>query len=301
MSWLALALIGHVSNGIAFVIDKVLLTTAFKRSATYAALIGTMSFAVVLAIPWVRDWPSASLLPYLIGFGALFVFALWAFFKALKQGEATRVVPIIGSLIPIITLIGTSVLFSERLTPRQYIGFCILLIATWLLTKGKPSSRLTRDIFLMCVVAAVLFAGATLCGKYAFDHGDFLSVFVSSRIIAGCVGLGIAFCIPAAGSEVLSILRPRDSQSHAKKSGILAVIGQIAGSLGFVFVHLAIKSGSAALVNSLQAVQYAFLVLVSLILYQRAPQLLGEDLSARVIALKCVALICTGIGLGLIM
>ncbi len=300
MSWLALALIGHISNGIAFVIDKALLTTAFKRSATYAALIGTMSFAVVLAIPWIHNWPSVHLLPYLIGFGALFVFALWAFFEALKQGEATRVVPIIGSLIPIMTLIGTFILFGERLSLRQYIGFCVLLIATWLLTKGKPTSRITKDIFITCVASAVLFAGATLCGKYAFDHGDFLSVFVSSRLIAGSVGLGIALCIPAVGSEILRIFHPSNGEQRIKKSGTFAVLGQIAGSLGFVFIHLAIKSGSAALVHALQAVQYAFLVIVALVLYRRAPQLLGEDVNIHIVVLKCVALVCTGIGLGLI-
>ena len=49
MSWFLLAIIGHLSNAIAFVVDKTLLNSTFKRSATYAALIGGFSFVALLA------------------------------------------------------------------------------------------------------------------------------------------------------------------------------------------------------------------------------------------------------------
>lgn len=302
MSWLALALAGHLANGAAFVIDKALLTSAFRRSATYAAMIGTLSLATIVAAPWVSRWPGVELLPVVIGFGSCFVFALWAFFEALKRGEATRVVPIVGSLIPILTLLGTTSLFDERLSSRQLLGFVLLLCATWLLTRGGRTSRITKDTLGLCVLAACLFAVATLCGKYAFDRGDFLGVFIESRLAAGLAGLTIAVLIPTAGREIRSLFQRHPSiQSPAPRHAtLLAIVGQTLGSMGFILVHLAIKAGSAALVNALQAIQYAFLVLAALALRKLAPRLLGESLNHRVLLLKIVALIVTGLGLALV-
>ena len=298
MNWLALALLGHVANGIAFVIDKALLSSAFKRSATYACLIGGLSLVVAVAIPWVGQWPASNLILPTMAFGTLFVFALWAFFEALKRGEPSRVVPIIGSLIPILTLIGTSTIFHEHLTTRQLVGFFLLLTATSLLTIGKSKSRVTLQTFGICIVAACLFAISTLCGKYAFDHSEFLGVFVVSRLTAGITGALIGLCIPAAGKEVLGMFRPKKSSKKAKKgSATLAVVGQTLGAVGFVCIHLAIKSGSASIVNALQAVQYALLVLAAFIVRKRAPTLLGEDLSGRTLLIKLLALVVTAIGL----
>lgn len=298
MSWLLLAIIGHVSNGVAFVIDKSLLSTAFKRSATYACLIGSLSLVVAVAIPWVGRWPSGDFILPSLAFGALFVFALWAFFEALKRGEPSRVVPIIGSLIPILTLIGSMALFNERLSVKQLIGFFLLLSATALLTIGKSKSRVDKTTFAICVIAAVLFAVSTLCGKYAFDHNDFLGVFVVSRITAGVTGVLIGLLIPTAGKEVLGMFRPKKTSKKAPKgSTALAVTGQVLGAIGFVCIHLAIKSGSASIVNALQAIQYALLVLAAFVMRKRAPKLLGEDLSGKTLLIKAIALAVTAIGL----
>lgn len=298
MMWVVLALIGHTLNGAAFVIDKALLSTALKRSATYATMIGGLSLLVALAIPFVHEWPTRSTMFAVVGFGMVFVFALWAFFEALKNGEATRVVPIVGSLIPIFTLLGTTTLLGERLVERQYVGFVILLIATWLLTTGHAASAISKSTLAVCIVAAILFAASTIFGKYAFNHHSFLGVFVTSRIVAGLTGVGIGLMIPAAGREVLSIFHPRHRSKRS--SGSWAILGQTLGAIGFVFVTMAIQQGSASIVNAMQAVQYAFLVIVAFALRNRAPQLLNERLDRKTVATKVTALVLTGVGLLLV-
>ena len=57
---------------------------------------------------------------------------------------------------------------------------------------------------------------------------------------------------------------------------------------------------SVAIVNALQAVQYAFLVLAGFILHKKAPRLLGEKLDRRTVSVKVGALIITAIGLALV-
>ena len=60
MDWFYLAIIGHLANGVSFLIDKILLRSAFSRSATYAGLVGILSFAVVVLVPFVTVCPTGT-------------------------------------------------------------------------------------------------------------------------------------------------------------------------------------------------------------------------------------------------
>ena len=79
MTWLLLAIGGHIANAAAFLVDKMLLSQAFKRSATYAVLMGGLSTIVIVASPGISLARSIAL--YVLAFGGCFVFALWAFFE----------------------------------------------------------------------------------------------------------------------------------------------------------------------------------------------------------------------------
>ncbi len=83
-------------------------------------------------------------------------------------------------------------------------------------------------------------------------------------------------------------------------AGILAVIGQSLGAIGFLFVQWATAKGSASIVNAMQAMQYALLVLAAFVLHRRAPKLLGENVTHNVILIKTAALVMTGVGMFLI-
>lgn len=300
MSWISLAIFGHLANGVAFVIDKALLTSAFKRSATYASLIGALSFVVILASPWVDEWPAGSSLLIAIASGVAFVLALWAFFGALARAEASRVVPIIGSLIPILTLVGTSVFLGERLTQNRLIGFALLVIATIILSSSGGKARPTRDAIYCSLASALLFALASVAGKFVYETAGFLPGFLATRISAGATALIIAFIFdPLAGKELLGMFKLRPI-NKTKNSILLALFGQGLGSIGFILVQLATARGSASLVNALQAVQYAFLVLAGFIFAKVAPKLLGEKMNPGTIATKIIALAVTGAGLALV-
>jgi drug/metabolite transporter (DMT)-like permease len=303
MTWLLFALLGHVANGAAFLIDKALLSTAFKRSATYAGLVGILSFVVVVAIPWVDRWPSGMNLLISIGSGVVFVLAMWAFFAALARAEASRVVPIVGSLLPILTLVGTSLFLDERLRMMQLVGFALLIMATAILSSSGGSARPSPNVILLSIASSVLFALASVTGKYAYDAAGFLPAFLMTRFAAGGTALIIVLLLdPIAGKELRSMIQPaaktqRKTNMHA---GLLAFVGQSLGAIGFLFIQLAISKGSASIVNALQAIQYALLVAVAFALRKRAPKLLGENLSRNVVIVKGLALLLTAAGLALV-
>lgn len=302
MSWFLLAIIGHLSNAVSFIIDKSLLKSALKHSATYAAMIGAISLIAVVASPWVHVWPSGEYLLANVGFGVMFVLALWGFFEALKRGEASRVVPLIGSLIPIFTFAGTSLLFHERLTTQALAGFVCLLVATALLTRGGKAGKLDAPTIVIAMASAFCFAVATLFGKKAFEHPDIVGVFIESRVFAGIAGLVIGLSVKSARKELQRLFfgtkKKKAKDGHG--TGAWAVVGQIFGSVGFVLVHLAIREGSASLVNALQAVQYAAIVLIAWFGGAQIRKMLQEERTPHIIFIKSLAILLTGIGLALV-
>ncbi|MDF1496991.1 MAG: EamA family transporter [Patescibacteria group bacterium] len=314
--WVLIALLGHAFNGVAFIIDKILLNNAFKRSATYAGLVGLLSiFAIVLA-PWVIDWPQGMTLFLTIVSGISFTTALWAFFAALSRGEASRVVPVISAFIPMLTLAGTTIFLHERLGTYELIGFFLLIVATVILSSGKSSERLTKQALILSGSSALLFAIMSVTIKAIYDDVGFLSGFVSTRVIAAITALIIVVILDAkAGQEIMTIfgINKKDKKAPINKGGskggmilkpktaaLLAIFGQTMGGLGFVGVQYAISIGSAAIVNSLQVMQFALLVIVAFIFKSKAKTLLGESLNKSVILKKAIALIIMAVGLGLI-
>ncbi|MBI4138812.1 EamA family transporter [Candidatus Uhrbacteria bacterium] len=303
MNWFWIAILGHVSNGVAFIIDKALLSTAFKRSGTYAGLVGLLSLLVLVAIPWIKTWPSGWVIWIAAASGAGFVLALWAFFGALARAEASRVVPIVGSLIPILTLVGTFLFLGERLTAPQLVGFAVLVIATVILSSTGGNARPSAATLGLATMSALLFAMSSVTGKAVYDAAGFLPGFVSTRIAAAITALLVVGAFdPTAGRELWSIIRPNQAsrKKTAAQAAGLALLGQSLGAVGFFFVQLATARGSASLVNALQAVQYAILVLAAFALHRRAPQLLGERLDRGVVLVKIAALALTAVGLALV-
>lgn len=307
MSWLIFAIIGHLANGVAFAIDKMLLKSAFTRSATYAGLVGVLSTVVVLAMPFVANWPHGGGWVLSVLSGATFIFALWAFFAAMARAEASRVVPIVGSLIPVFTLAGSFAFLAERLSDKTFVGFGLLIIATVMLSGGKAAGRPSSQTIWLAVTAAILFAVSSVTGKAVYDSSGFFGAFVVSRLAAALTALGLLTLVDVrAGQEAWSIIRPakegrsKGNKQPGKIAAIMALVGQGLGAVGFVLVQYAMSKGSASLVNALQAVQYAFLVLLALALRKRALQLLGEHLDKRTLILKGAALAVTALGMYLL-
>lgn len=304
MSWLIFAVVGHLSNGVAFIIDKALLSTAFKRSATYAGMVGILSVFTLIAIPWVKIWPQDTTLIVAVFSGVTFIFALQTFFAALARAEASRVVPIVGSLIPVLTLTGTYFFLGERLTGAQLLGFLFLVVATAILSSSGGVKRPDARTIVLAITSAVLFAAGSVSAKAVYDQVGFLSGLVVTRIAAAATALLIITLLdPLAGRELLSMVKKSPAKNKKVKlrhAAALAVLGQSMGAAGFLLVQLGTARGSAAIVNALQSVQYAFLVLAAFVLHKRAPQLLKENLQPKFVIIKIVALIITAIGLMLV-
>ena len=212
------------------------------------------------------------------------------------------VVPIIGSLIPLFTLLDTSVFLGERLSVNGYIGFGLLVVATGILASGRGRDRLSLATVGVCVLSAFLFAASSAFGKFGFQTTPFLDVFVWSRVAAGLVALGIALFAPGVRAELSRLIFVKSRGEAVQESFALGLMffGQACGAFGFLLVQFAISQGSAAIVNALQAVQYAALVLVAWFGGKKIAELLHERHSTSIYVKKGSAIVLVAIGLYLI-
>jgi transporter family protein len=74
-----------------------------------------------------------SIFLFIIGGGVLGgLLGMLTYFKALKLGEASRVVPIVASY-PMVTAIFSALLLGEKLTLMKFIGIILIIVGVFLL------------------------------------------------------------------------------------------------------------------------------------------------------------------------
>ena len=315
--WLLVTTFAYFINAGVYVADKFLLSKKFHSSVTYAFFVGIWSIfnIVLLAIaPWV---PTARELGVDLLAGLLFLVTLIFWYKALHQSEATRVVPLVGALTPIFSLILSYIFLGETLSERQFLAFIILINGGILISIKRTRFymikevaeqtrntfgnilggiharyRPTRRLILNSLTSALLFASYYILIKYIYMRQPFIGGFVWSRL-GTFLGVILILFVP----NWRKLIIERQKQAKRPKNLAFFLTVRIFAALAFIMLNWAISLGSVALVNSLQGVQYVFLILLVFFLSTRFPQFLREELGGGVMLQKIVgiSLIATGL------
>lgn len=294
MSWLTIALLGHFANAGAFVIDKILLVGKMKYPAVYVFYISALALLAILIVPFVEvAWlPKNLWLPAIIA-GVTFTYGLLAFFTALKNAEASRVVPLVGAAVPLWTLIIASFTLGERLTNPETLGVMCLVVGAVLISYEKKGKDISTTDALVSVLAGALFALSYTYTKAVFNEETFWSGFIWIKIISFLAVLPLLI-----SANTRKRLFNPDKQT---KPTPLFFVGQVSGAAGFVLLNYAIElSPRVTIVNALQGVQYAFLFIMLAVLSWLSPRLLKEDFSHKVLLQKLLALAVLAGGLYLV-
>lgn len=215
-------------------------------------------------------------------------------FRALKTGEAARVIPIIGTLIPVILLLMSAA--SGSINLNEVWAILILLSGLIFLVFQNLTGKFSRNELLVESVSALFFANSYYLLKIAYGSADFLSVFVYSRLILVPVILAIVI-IPFLRKKVLGAHAQHPKVNIFSKTGGLLFIGQAAGGASQLMLTFAISLASPAVINSIQGIQYIFIFILSLILAKRFPLAFNEKFSRLNLAGKVIGIILIFLGL----
>lgn len=296
MNHLPFTLLAYFFNALSVLISKFLLSKTIPDPLIYIFYISLFSLVAILALPFTKI-PSlevfilASLSTILWTLGAYFMF------KALKLGDVSRVIPIIGTLIPLILLFFASKTNTISVSQAWAVG--ILIAGMVLLTLPKLQLKSGREIVFE-ILSALFFAVSYIILRSAYLQFDFFSVLIWSRPILIPVGV-ILILIPAFRKQIFSASYTLSSaRGGSIKSGLIFLGGQISGAVSELLILFSISLANPVLVNSLQGTQYVFLLFFGFVLSKKYPAIFGEKLTLFTMVLKVVGITFLGIGLYLL-
>lgn len=292
MLWLWIALAAYVLNAIAATVDKILLSNDIPNPRVYTFFISLLGGLGIVLAPWGLTLISWEMFGVALLTGVVSVTALWAFFNALVRHEASRVVPIVGGLQPIIIFFLAARFIGEKLTSLEILAVVLFILGGIIITLEPVQSKVKNKAWILyAVVSGSLFGALHFLSKYLFENLDFINGFVWPRITTALVA-----CLFLLSPSFIAALK-NDSKNTKSSSKFLFLFGQSAGAAFFILINYAISLGSVTIVNALQGVQYVFVFLFMILLSMFIPKLVKEDLTKKVLVQKslAIALIILGI------
>ncbi|MBI4837454.1 MAG: EamA family transporter [Candidatus Portnoybacteria bacterium] len=324
MSWLFIAIGAYFINAFTAVIDKSLLVRPIPDPLVYTFYVGFLSiFALIL--PYLScfgslflpglfvcgglSWPGFLNFSVDIGAGLIFLASLFLLYSALKRGETSRVVPVIGCLTPVFVLLLSYLFLGERLVFWQIMAFVFLVAGgavisvEWNAGEGGTRKKRFFRSWKMSIGAALVLSIFYVCAKVIYTHQEFVVGFVWSRMGSFLGSLLLLVFIKnrkAIFGATKNLGAPAGQPAKlrlALLAGSLLVFNKILAGAAFVILNYAISLGSATLVNAAQGVQYVFLLGLTVLLAKKRPHILEEEINWPVFGQKFLAVVLIGAGL----
>lgn len=318
--WLFVAVSAYLINAGIYVADKFLLSKKVHSSIAYAFYVGIWSvfnFVLLAFAPWV---PTMRELSIDLFAGVLFFATLIFWYKALHQSEATRVVPIVGALVPIFSYLLSYVFLGESLGERQFLSFLILIYGGILVSVKRTRFYIAKEIWesvrnvfgdvlggihaqyrssqrliVNSAVSAFFFAAYYVLIKYIYTYQPFIGGFVWSRL-GTSLGVIMILFVPAWRKKI----NEQKKEAKKPKNIFFFMAVRILAAGAFIMLNWAVSLGSVSLINSLQGVQYVFLILMVLFISKKYPKILTEELGGGVMLQKIIGILLIVTGLYMI-
>jgi hypothetical protein len=256
---------------------------------------------VVLAlIPFVHFYvPPIGQILLAFAAGAVYVLGIFWFFKALSLFETSRVVPAISSLVPLFTF-GLVYVFSlgkEILSLADVLALILLISGSFLIVAEKEKLVNVKSLKISAVAAFFLSLSFVLL-KYVYLAQSFWSGFIWTKIGGFLMALLFLIFIREIKENI-----SKNKLTYKKKTAIIFFANQAGGAGANILQNWAIALAPlvyVAVINALQGIQYVFLLLLSIFISLRFPQMLKERISGKIILQKIFAILLIGAGLALI-
>jgi len=299
MLWLIAAISAYLILSIVFTIDKYLLRISLPNPKVYTFYVGILGILILFLIPFVNfKIPQLSQIILSFFTGALYMFGLFWFYKGVKTFEVSRIVPAIGALIPLfsVLLIYMFSLGKEVLSPSEIISLFLLISGSVLITLEREKS-ITIQSFKVSIISAFLLSLSFVLTKFVFLKQSFWSGFILIKL-GGVLG-GLIFLF---NKEVRDILFRIKNILPKKTTGIF-LLNQGMGAVANTLQNWAIALSPliyVSFINALQGIQYAFLLIITVFLSLKFPKILKERIEINTLVQKIFAIFLILIGLAIL-
>jgi drug/metabolite transporter (DMT)-like permease len=301
MTWLVITISAYLVLAIVFLIDKHLLESGIPSPALYAFYTGILSSLIFLLAPFV-DFFVPSLSNFLLAclVGALFIVALFWFYKALRLFEASRVVPVVGALSPIFSFVIAFFFAGAREEFFFLKGLAFFFLVSGSFFIALERTKVSWKSFVFSSVSAFFFSLFFILQKNLFQS---MNSFWNSLIWMSVGSFLVALFFFAFFKETRQGVSLH-KKAFDKKTAFLFFVNKAFSGLGGLMQRWAVflTPGfiEVPLVQGLQGIQYAFLFLLTLVFSRRFPTILKEEISKKIVLKKSLAIAMITIGLALL-
>jgi len=303
MNWLLISIVAYLLISLQVILDKFLLSSKkVSHPAIYAFYSGVLSVFTFVFFPFGFHSISVSQGVFSVISGMVFIYGMLVLFYAINKSEASRVTPVVGAIVPVVTYFLSIFLLKEHLSAVQFFGAIVLIIGGIAISFNLPFQK-DRKFFsglFPSIIAGILLAGAFTLFKDFYEKDNFLNVFIWTRfgLVAGALSL-LAFP-PWRKAILASISKFRKPERDNARSGTLFVLNKAMGGAGSFLVNYAISLGSVTLVNALVSIEYVFILIWGAAFSHWVPGVFNEKRDMKSITQKIVSIIIITLGLFLI-
>jgi len=303
MNYLPIALVAYILNAIAVTIDKFLITKKIPDPLVYVFYFSLISLVALPVLPFVEV---PSLFTFVIAASYMLLWVVGAYFmlKGLKIGQVARVIPIIGTLIPVFLLI--EAVLTSSINFYQVIAVLLLTSGLVFLTIFDWKGKVIKQEIIFEVISAFFFAMAYITLRQAYLTSNFATVIVYSHL--ALIPLGVFLLILPITRKIIFPAIPQISGQKVpywksffkSKTSLIFGIGQVCAGISELLLTFSVSLATPALVNSLQGTQYVFLFALNIILAKTNSSVFSENLAPKILLSKLLGIIVIGTGLYLL-
>jgi drug/metabolite transporter (DMT)-like permease len=285
------AIIAHGLIGATLVWDKVLLRRPETRNLiSYVFWLGFISIFGLALVPFGFRMPEAAVIALAFGAGLLHLVAMFFYYAALKAGEASQTLAIMGGFSPVATALISIPLLRSPIGGRAALsGFLLLVLGGFVMFVSEKTDM--AKVLPNVLLASVSYGLVNVLQKVAFDQTNFVSGYVLFTL--GTFTGSLALLIPASWRQ--QILRKEERSSP--QNWLWYFVNRFLNGLGSFLVFYAISLTSPALVDAITGLRYVIIFAGSYALTVLRPRWLREDFSGAVLFGKTIAtaLVVTGL------
>ncbi len=285
-----IAVLAHGLIGISLVWDKVLLKRPETTDlASYVFWLGAISiFGLILAF-FGFHMPALWVVVLALVTGFLHLVAIYFYYAALKHGEASQTLAIVGGFSPVATALIGIPLLKKHLAGNALIAFALLTAGGFVMFFSEQVEM--RKMLPRVVLASGLFGLVNVLEKVVFDNTNFVSGYVFFTL-GTAAAAGAMLLYPKWRREIF-----QSSEQAQPSSRFWYFVNRFIDGVGSFLTFYAISLTNPALVDAITAVRYVIIFLGAYLLTRLRPAWLSENFSGSVLVSKGFATALVVVGL----
>ena len=277
-----IAIIAHGLIGISLVWDKVLLKRPqTKNLASYVFWLGFISVFGLFLIPFGSKWPGMNIAGLAFGTGVLHLFANYLYYAALKKGEASETLAMMGGFSPVLTAAIGIPLLAQPIGKGNFLGFVLMVVGGFVMFFSEKFSL--KKVMPWVISASAAFGLVNVFEKVVFNSTNFVSGYVFFTI-GTFVGSLLLLAVPKWRKQIFE-----HSEQASSRSKTWYMVNRFMAGVGSFLIFYAVSLQSPAVVEAITGIRYVIIFLGAYFITNWHPDWLKENFTGWTLVFKSAA------------